>query len=120
MPLHERVFQALFDRLFAPRKIRAAVLGLAFLDGLGEIDQRLSGARMAVQDDVLDLVAQFRLEVVVDAEHAGIDDTHGHAGLDRVVEEDGVDRLAHRVVAAEAEGDVGDAAGNVGRVAGVA
>jgi hypothetical protein len=30
-----------------------------------------------------------------------------------VVEEDGVDRLAHRVVAAEAERDVGDAAGNV-------
>ena len=44
-----------------------------------------------------------RVEVVVDAEHAGVDDAHRQPGLDRVVEEDGVDRLAHRVVAAEGE-----------------
>jgi hypothetical protein len=31
-----------------------------------------------------------------------------------VIEEDGVDRLAHGVVAAEGEGDVGDAAGDQG------
>ena len=39
--------------------------------------------------------------------------------LDGVVEENGVDRLAHRVVAAEGERDVGDAAGNA-RAAGSA
>jgi hypothetical protein len=37
-------------------------------------------------------------DLVVDAELAGVDDTHRHAGADRVVEEHGVDRLAHRVV----------------------
>ena len=92
---------------------RAAVLCLAFLDRLGEIDQRFAGIRVAVQHHILDLLAQHRLQIVVDAEHAGIDDAHGHAGLDRVVEEDGVDRLAHGIVAAEAERDVGNAAGNV-------
>src|SRR5690606_16489886 len=39
-----------------------------------------------------------------------VDAPHVHAGADRVEEEDGVDRLAHRVVAAEGERDVRDAA----------
>ena len=60
-----------------------------------------SGA--AVQHHVLDALAQFGRDVVVHADHAGVDDAHGHAGLDRVVQEHGVDRLARRVVAAERE-----------------
>jgi len=43
-----------------------------------------------------------------------VDDAHGHAVLDRVVEEDGVDGLAQRGEAAEAEGEVGDAARDLG------
>ena len=43
---------------------------------------------------------------------AGVDDAHVHAGLDGVVKEHRMDRLAHRVVAAKREGDVGDAAGD--------
>jgi hypothetical protein len=79
--LDQRVFEALLDRAVRARKIRTGVLGLAFLDGLGEIDQRLAGARIAVEHHILDLLAQRRLQIVVDAEHAGIDDAHGHAGL---------------------------------------
>jgi predicted GNAT family acetyltransferase len=82
-------------------------------DRLGKFDQRLAGIGAAVQHHVLDLLAQYRVEVVIDAEHAGVDDAHRQSGLDRVVEEDGVDRFAHRIVAAEREGDVGDAAGNL-------
>ena len=52
----------------------------------------------------------FGVEVVVHAHHAGVDDAHVHAGLDRVVQEHGVDRLAHRLVAAEREAHVGHAA----------
>ena len=51
-------------------------------------------------------------DLVVDLERAGVDDAHVHAGRDRVVQEDRVDRLAHRVVAAEGERDVRDAAGD--------
>jgi hypothetical protein len=57
-------------------------------------------------------------QVVVDGQLAGVDDAHVHAGLDGVVQEHGVDRLAHRVVAAERERHVGHAAGDqrMGRV----
>jgi hypothetical protein len=112
--LDQRMFEALLDRAFAPAQIRPGVFGLAFLDGHSEFDQRFAGTRMAVEHHILDLLAQRRLQIVVDAEHAGIDDAHGHAGLNGVVEEDGVDRLAHGIVAAERKGDVGNAAGNVG------
>ena len=44
----------------------------------------------------------------------GIDDTHIHAGADGVVEEYRVDRLAHRIVAPEGKGHVGDAARDQG------
>jgi len=54
--LDQRVFQTFFDRGFTPRQIRAAVLGLAFLHRLGEIDQRLAGTRIAVEHHILDLL----------------------------------------------------------------
>ena len=63
-----------------------------------------SGRRF--EHHVLDALAQLRGNVVVDRELAGVDDAHVHAGLDGVVEEHRVHRLAHRVVAAEGEGDV--------------
>ena len=67
----------------------------------------------AVEDDVLAGLAQLRLDRVVDGELAGVDDAHVHAALDGVVEEHRVHRLAHRLVAAEREGQVRDAAGDV-------
>ena len=88
---------------------RDCALGL-----LGDLDQALAGVLAAVEHDVLDALAQLGVEVVVDADHAGVDDAHVHPRLDRVVEEHGVDGFAHRVVAAEREADVGDAAGDLG------
>eukprot|EP00965_Chrysotila_dentata_P134016 4431813-Pleurochrysis_carterae.AAC.1 len=67
-----------------------------------------------VEDDLLDVVAHGLLDVLVDGHGAGVDDAHGHAVLDGVVEEDGVDRLAQRREAAEAEGQVGHAARDLG------
>ena len=66
-----------------------------------------------VEHHVLDPLAQLGLDLVVDDEHAGVDDAHVQPGLDRVEQEHRVDRLAHRVVAAERERDVGDAAGDL-------
>ena len=105
------VGQALVDRSLAPGQ----VLGGAFHPGAagvlrGEVEQALGGIGPPVEHDVLDELAQLRIDVVVDRERAGVDDAHVHAGRDRVVQEDGVDRLAHAVVAAERERDVGDAA----------
>ena len=75
---------------------------------LGDLQQTLGGVRAAVQHQVLNPLAQFSREVGVDAELAGVDDAHGQARLDGVVEEYAVDGFAHWIVAAEGEGDVAD------------
>jgi hypothetical protein len=51
--------------------------------------------RTAVEDHVLDPLAQPLGHLVVDLEGAGVDDAHVHASGDRVVQEHRVDRLAH-------------------------
>ena len=84
------------------------------LGRLGDLHQPLAGVGAAVEHHVLDALAQLGLELVVHADHAGVDDAHVHAGLDRVVQEHGVDGLAHRVVAAEGEAHVGNAARDLG------
>ena len=112
--LDQRVGEAGLDGLLAPGKVGAGIPGLALLHGLGKIDQRFARTGVAVEHHVLHLVAQLGLEIVIHAEHAGVDDAHAHAGLDGVVQEHSVDRLAHRVVAAEAEAHVGNAAADLG------
>ena len=82
---------------------------MARLGLLGDLHQALAGVGAAVQHHVLHPLAQLRLHLVVHADHAGVDDAHVHARLDGVVQEHGVDRFAHRVVAAEGEAHVGDA-----------
>ncbi len=81
---------------------------------LGDLEQPLGGVGTRVEDDVLDALAQVGVDLVVHHQRAGVDDAHVEAGPDGVEEEDGVDRLAHGVVAAEGERDVGDAAADLG------
>ena len=76
-------------------------------------DKPFARFRRAVEHHVLDLFAQGGVEVVIHAEHAGVNDAHRQPGLNGVVEKYRVDGLTHRVVAAKAEADVGDAAGNL-------
>ena len=79
MPLHQRVRQALLDRAVAPREVLGDLLALR-LERLGERDQALGRVGPAVEHDVLDALAQLRRNLVVDAELAGVDDAHRHAG----------------------------------------
>ena len=74
------------------------------LEALGEVQQPL-GARPARRLSTTSSQASRSSGSidVVDRELAGVDDAHVHAGLDGVVEEDRVHRLAHRLVAAERE-----------------
>ena len=111
--VHQRVAQPLGHRHRTPSQARAVVFGRA-LDLVGHVEQALGRIGPAVQHHVFDPLLQVRVEVVVDADHAGIDNAHVHAGLDRVVQKHGVDRLAHRLVAAEAEAHVRHAARNLG------
>ena len=108
--LDQRMFQALVDRPATP------FLGLCFLDTavalvlVGDGEEGVGAFRGAVEDHVLDGVTQLRGDLVVDFQLAGVDDTHAQAVADRVQQEYRVDRLAHRIVAAERERHVGDAA----------
>ena len=113
----ERVREALFDGAVAP------LFGLLFagdcagaggFEGFAEVDQALGGVGAAVEEDVFDQDFELGLDLFVDFEHAGVDDAHVHAGGDGVIEEGGVHGFADLVVAAEAEGDVGDAAADLG------
>jgi hypothetical protein len=97
----------------AARQASLALSSLAAPLTCSAISSRRSVAA-AVEHHVLDALAQHRVQVVVDADHAGVDDAHVHARLDGVVEEHGVDGLAHRLVAAEAEAHVGHAARDLG------
>ena len=111
--VHQRVRQPLLHRPFAPGEIGfllfLAVAAMAF----GERQQPLGGVGAAIEHDVFAGLAQFRIEIVIDRDLAGIDDAHIHAGFDGVIEEHRMHRLAHRFVAAERERQVRDAAGNM-------
>ncbi len=84
------------------------------LERLAVLDEALGGVGAAVEQHVFDEDLELGLDLLVDLEHAGVDDAHVHAGGDGVVEKGGVHGLADLVVAAEAEGDVGDAAADLG------
>ena len=111
--VHQRMAQPRIHRVVAPGQAQAVVLGRA-LDVLGNLQQTLGGILAAVQHHVLHPFAQLGIELVVDAHHAGIDDAHVQPGLDRVVQEHGVNGFAHRLVAAEAEADVAHATRDLG------
>ena len=89
-------------------------VGACGFELFAELDQALGGVGTAIEQHVLDQHLQLRLNLLVDLEHAGVDDAHVHAGGDGVIEERGVHGFAHLVVAAEAERDVRDAAGDLG------
>ena len=101
-PVHERVREPLLDRRLAPREVALAARALP-LRAVGDLDEPLGRVLAPVEDDVLDALEQLGLDVLVQHELAGVDDAHVEPGADRVVEERGVHRLAHDVVAAERE-----------------
>ena len=115
--LHEGVREARFDRPLAPRlffffrRHHARRFGL---QALTEIDEALGRVGAPVQKHVLHQITELGLDLFVDREHSRVHDPHVHPGGDRVVEERRVHRLADHVVAAEAEGDVRDAAADLG------
>ena len=105
--------QALLDRLLAPGEIDLPLLRRPAAISLGSFEQPVGRVLAAVEDHILDQLAELGIDVVVERELAGIDDAHIHAGLDGVVQEHRMHGLAHALVAAESEGEIGDAAGDM-------
>ena len=108
-PMHERIRQSLLDRRLPPREVELRGAFLA-AEAIGDLDEPLGRVGAAVEEDVLDALEQLRLDVLVHRQLTGVDDPHVEPRLDRVIEERGVHRLAHDVVAAKAEAEVRDAA----------
>ena len=104
---------ALVNRLLTPGKI----LRLRFLaraaKAVGDRQHPLGAIGAAVEHHVLAGLAKLGVNLVVEGKLTCIDDAHVHAGLDGVVEEDRVHRLAHEFVAAEREAEVRHAARNM-------
>ncbi len=111
---HEGVREALFDGAVAPFFGfffgDGGLAGACGFEGFTVIHEALGSVGTTVEEDVFDEDFQLGLDVLVDLEHAGVDDAHVHAGADRMVEKRGVHGFANLVVAAEAEADVRDAA----------
>ena len=101
--------EAFLDGCLSPGEVPLP-LGRTALHGRGVLDEAFGGVFATIEDDVLDALEQCRLDVLVDGELAGVDDAHVEARADRVIEEDRVHRLAHRVVAAKGEAEVRDPA----------
>ena len=97
----------------APLVLFAGVFGPA-LGGLGNLHQALARIGAAVEHHVLHPLAQHGFELVIDADHARVDDAHVHARLDGVVQKYGVNGLAHRVVAPEAKAHIAHPARHLG------
>ena len=111
--VHQRMRQPLLDRLVAPGEIDFARRLPGAAELLGQRQQPLGGIGAAVEHHVLASLAQFGIEIVIDRDLAGIDDAHVHAGLNRVIQEHRMHGLAHALIAAERERQIGDAAGDV-------
>ncbi len=111
--VHQRVAQTLAHRQLAPGQSGCIVFGRA-LHRFGHFEQALGGVGAAVEHHVFHALAQLGVEVVVNAHLPGVDDAHVHPGGNGVIQEHGVDGLAHRLVAAEAETHVGHAARHLG------
>ena len=111
--LHQRVGDPL------PHRQRPPLLGRHLLDRAvagevaGDLQQPLGAVRTAVEDHVLDALAQqLRAPRRRPRAAPALTMPMSMPGRDRVEQEDGVDGLAHGVVAAEGERDVRDAAGD--------
>jgi hypothetical protein len=111
--VHQRVAEALAHGHLTPGHRLDDNFAFLLAEVVGDLQQALGGILAAIEHHVLDALAQLGIEVVVDRQRTGVDDAHVHAGLDGVVQEHRMDGLAHGVVAAERERDVGDAAGNM-------
>ena len=111
--MHQRVRQALAARGLAPFEALAVVLGGA-LGAFGNFTRRspASGRRLSTTSSTRARAAGSRSSYTPIM--PALTMPMSMPACNGVVQEHGVDGLAHRVVAAEAEGDVGDAARHLG------
>ena len=113
-PIDERMGDALVDRPFAPGEIlRPCFFCACAAETFGQRQHAFRCVLTPVQHDVLAGLAQLRVDGLIDRELAGVDDAHVHPRLDGVIEEDGVHRFTHPLIAAKREREVRHPAGDM-------
>ncbi len=106
--MHQCVGKSFFRRGLSPGEV--GTRGNAPLGEVGDFQQPLGRVTAPVPQHVRDPRAQFRVEIVGHRQLARVDDPHVQPGGDGPFEEDGVNRLTNRIVAAKRERHVADAA----------
>ncbi len=110
---HEAVFEALLHGGFPPGEVFDDGAAADVLEALGHVRQALGGVGAAVEDDVFYGDEEVFGDVLVHLNHTGVDDAHVHPRADGVVQEGGVHRFAHHIVAPEGKAHVGDSAADL-------
>ena len=105
--------QPLFDVRFTPAEIFFGGRSFLPFERFGKGEQAIGRVRTSIQQHVFHTLEQVFGDFLVDRQLSGVDDSHVHARVHRVIEERRVHRFADHVVAAEGEGDVADAAGDL-------
>ena len=78
--------KTLLHALLSPAKIfDAALAATASSVVFGNFQQTFRTIVPSIQNDILDSFTQILGQVVVDRQLAGVDDSHVHASLDRVI-----------------------------------
>ena len=111
--LDQRMFEPLVHFIAAPFGCRLFRDFVGAAEFFRERDQPVGRIVAAVEYHIFAQLAQFRIDVVINVELAGVDDRHVHARGNGVIEKHAVHCLAHRFVAAEAERQIGQTAGDM-------
>src|ERR687898_707665 len=101
--------QPLGHRSVPPCQIRG-LRGCLSLDRISYFQEPVGRVGPAVEHDILSPLEQIRGNVEIDRQLARVDYPHVHTGLDGVIQKHGMDGLSNRIVAAEGERDIADAA----------
>ena len=115
--LDEGILQAFGDVLLPPGQhglLFLSVFRLLRGQFFSVIRQAFRSVRIPVQQNVFNQLQPVLGNIIVHLQHPGIHDAHVQPLPRGVVQEGGMHGLPHRIIAAEGEGDIGNAAGNVG------
>ena len=113
-PFQQCMLQTFFHEALTPTLIASVLLPFRLLlDGLGQFDQTLGSVRTPVEQNVFDMFQQDRVNLFIDLQLSGIDDSHIEAGVDGVVQEGGVHGLSHHVVPSKGKRHIAESAGGL-------
>ena len=104
--------EAFINREFSPGLSLNFRFGLAASIVRCDLEQAIGCVITTIQDDILDPLSQSLVQIIVDREHASIDDAHVHASLNGVKQKYAVHGFADGIVTPKTKRHVTQAARN--------